>query len=178
MGFNPENALVDSSRLVADMVIGAVGNDPGRFAVLMKVVLEGKGNQSDRAARVAYLITDTRPEWIAPYAGRLISRVISTKRRSLRKNILRILTCYTFTGEEENLGVLIDRCFTWIIMEYENPALQVYAMDILEQMTGIEPGLVPELVSAIEEGMSRGSAGFRNRGTRVLKKIIRGKNPS
>ena len=71
--------------------------------------------------------------------------------------------------EEQSVKVL-DFCFKMLTL-FETAAIKVHAMQILYNISQKEPGLKPELISAIELAIQEGTTGVKNRGQRMLKKL-------
>ena len=55
----------------------------------------------------------------------------------------------------------------------ESVAVKVYSMEILYQVSQSEPDLKKELADSIEWRLDEENAGFRNKGSKILKKLSR-----
>ncbi len=163
-----ESLLVDSSRAVADMAVQAVCCDPSLVKQLVDLALQDKGQVSSRAGRALYLAAETCQCDIHPYANRIIRAIYTAKSEGLKKNFLRLLTIYTFTGEEKDLGTFVDYCMRCIVAYDETPAVRIHCMRILANLTQQIPELRHELIAAIESGMPYGSTGFKSFGKKTI----------
>ena len=72
---------------------------------------------------------------------------------------------------EDWQGLLFDICLNKIMDPKEKPAIQVYCMQAAYNIAGDIPELKEELAIVIEAGLEYGSAGFQNRGMKLLKKL-------
>jgi len=105
------------------------------------------------------LLTDKLPD--------LINGLLATKDSSLKRHFTRILCRYHIP--EEYLGAIVNRSFE-LLVPTEPPAVRVFAMQLLYNITLRQPDLKGELISVIqgliEEG---GSVGFINRAVKLLR---------
>jgi hypothetical protein len=173
---NFEEQLVDSSRLIADLVAKNVGDNKEYFKELMELSFSGKPKISMRASRVATLCVEKYPFLIEPYLDKIIYSLPDDE--SIRKNFLKVLAEAELKFSEDQLGYLFDNCFEMLISDKSSIATKVYTMQILYKISQIEPDLKIELISAIEEQVPKGSSGVKYFGRAILKKLYRevGKN--
>ena len=75
--------------------------------------------------------------------------------------------------DEDHLGILIDRCFTWLEDPIYPTAVKMFSMQIIYNYIEAEPDLAPELIAIIENQYAESSPGFKNRGDKILKKLYR-----
>ena len=88
----------------------------------------------------------------------------------LKRHSLRMLSrCPLPSGD---LGPLINICFNWLTSAGESVAVKVFCMEILYRISQSEPELKKELADSIEWRMQEETAGFKNRGMKILKKFI------
>jgi hypothetical protein len=166
-----EFQLVDSSRFIAEMVAANVGNDPARFKKLMDLAFSGKNKVSMRASRAAIFCVEKHPHLIVPYLDKIIRLLPDNE--SVRKNFMKILAETPLDFTEDQLGILVEYCFEMLMSDKYTIANKVYSMELLYEISEIEPGLKIELMSAVEEQIPRGSSGIKVIGKRLLKKLYR-----
>ena len=168
---NFEAQLVDSSRLIADIVAENVGNNTEHFKELMGLSFNGELKIAMRASRVATFCVEKYPYLIEPYLDKIIYSLPDNE--SIRKNFLKILAETDLKFNEDQLGILFDNCFEILINDKSSIASKVYCMQILYNISEIEPDLKIELISAIEEQITKGSSGVKVIGRNILKKLYR-----
>ena len=66
---------------------------------------------------------------------------------------------------------MVDICFNFLLSQDEPVAIRVFAMTVLGNIAQKWPELKNELRMAIEENMEFGSAGFKSRGKKELKRL-------
>jgi hypothetical protein len=108
---------------------------------------------------------------LQPFISDIIVRLPVFNHDGLKRHSLRILTRYN-VGENES-GQLISYCFDILSRPFESVAVKVHAMEILYRMSCREPDLKKELAETIEWRMEEESAGFRNRGMKILKRLYK-----
>jgi len=70
-----------------------------------------------------------------------------------------------------HLGPLINICFNWLTSAGESVAVKVWCMEIHYRIAQSEPELKKESADSIEWRIQEETAGFRNRGMKILKKL-------
>jgi hypothetical protein len=68
-------------------------------------------------------------------------------------------------------GILADRCFQFLNSAKETIAVKVFSMTVLFRIVKKYPELKMELKESIQSQLPFGSAGFKNRGQKVLKAL-------
>ena len=100
---NFEAQLVDSSRLIADLVTENVGNNASHFKALIELSFSGKHKIAMRASRVVVFCVEKFPYLIEPYLDRIIYSLPEDE--SVRKNFMKILAETTLEFNEDQLGI-------------------------------------------------------------------------
>ena len=72
---------------------------------------------------------------------------------------------------EDYQGEYADLCFELLNNPMEAIAVRIFAMEILWNITRNYPELAPELALVIREHLPNGSAGFKSKGRKTLKRI-------
>lgn len=88
---------------------------------------------------------------------------------SVRRNVVRIYQ--TVSIPEEIEGELYEKCINQILDPKEAIAIKVFSMTVCERIAMRYPDLIPELCDAIASQLPNGSAGIKNRGSKILKKL-------
>ena len=166
-----ESQLVDSSRLIAEMVAENVGNNPEHFEKLMALAFSGKGKISMRASRAAIFCVQKYKHLIEPYLNKIIHMLPEDE--SVKKNFMKILAETPLEFNEEQLGILVDKSFGTLMNDKSSVANKAYSMELLYKISEIEPDLKIELIPVIEEQIPTGSSGVKLIGRRLLKKLYK-----
>ena len=107
------------------------------------------------------------PELLKGKLPEIIEALINTRDGSLKRHFTRILCRYTIP--EDYLVVLVNKCFE-LLLPVEPPAVRIFAMQILFNITLQLPDIKGELISVIENMREEGgSAGFINRSGKLLR---------
>lgn len=168
-----EDLLFDSSRRTADIAVSAIGDNPEIFKKFLDFAMQDKGRYAMRAARVVQLATTNHPELIRPYIKEIIFELPAFKNDGLRRNFLKILTEPSLNLDEDTLGILVNVSFNYLVSPSEKPAMKVYAMEILCNISQFYPDIRSELISTIEDQLPRSTTAVKSRGKQVLTKLYK-----
>ncbi len=166
-----ESQLVDSSRIIAELVAENVGDNPEHFKKLMELAFSRKEKIAMRASRAAIFCVQKYRHLIEPYLDKIIHMLPEDE--SVRKNFMKILSETPLEFNEEHLGILVEICFEMLLNDRSSIANKAYSMELLYKISEIEPDLKTELIAAIEEQIPTGSSGIKLIGKRLLKKLYR-----
>ena len=144
-----------------------IGNDPKRFAVLVKLFFQGQYLITQRAAWALSLCSEVYPNLVKPYLKQLIENLKQPGLHdAVKRNTLRLLQDidipYHLTGSTA------DHCFKLLASKNEAVAVRVFSMSVLFNVCKKEPDLRNELKLLIEEQLPYASAAFRSRGEKIL----------
>ncbi len=166
---NFREQLVDSSRLVGNIVAEKVGENPEHYKQILDIVLTDEIPMSSRAGRVLDFCTIKNPGLITPHIARIFNQI--KKGQCLHRSVLKIFSELPVTFTEEQEGMLVDACFKWLADDSQAVAIKVYCMEILGKFAQKEPGIIPELVSILEEQIPTGTAGIKSRSRKIIRKL-------
>ncbi|MFO7939155.1 MAG: hypothetical protein R6U66_05340 [Bacteroidales bacterium] len=151
------------------LVVGFIGHDEEKFAALMQLVTPEEGRIAGRAAWVMEKVAAQHPALLIPYLNKLIQILPAAQNDALKRHILKQLTLYPLV--EEELGFLYEYSMEVLLSKRERVAAKIYAMQLMYQISTIEPDLKPELMVLIESRYNTGSPGYKNRASKLLKKL-------
>lgn len=164
--------LLEHSKANADLIKEWIGTDEDRFALLVRLFLENEYRVSQRAAMVLGHIHDSFPFLLQPFLPQIIKHLRQPDiHDAVKRNIVRILQNVEIPKEHH--GEVADVCFTWLEDPNIAVAIRVFSMSVLWNICQEVPELMPELKATIEDWLDYGSAGFKSRGKKVLKMIIK-----
>lgn len=161
-----EALQAEHSKAQSERIAEYVGNDPVRFAELMESFLSEDKELSRRAGWALSHCTDRHPTLVEPYLADMIRNLRREVHVAVKRHTVRALQEVEIP--DELLGEAADICFGYLADHHEAIAVKVFAMTVLANICRREPDLGNELRLLIEEQMPYASAGFRNRGKRIL----------
>jgi hypothetical protein len=162
--------LFETSRRNTDLVAEIIFQKPELFEELFRVFARNVEPVSRRAAWVIDTVSEKYPEFIAPHLSDVIDLLQKFRHDGLKRHSMRILARSPLPSGNL-LGELIKISFEWLLSPHEAIAAKIYCMEILYRVSQMEPDLKKELADSIEWRMTEESAGFKNRGRKMLKKL-------
>jgi len=159
---------IDSSRLIADQVVDAVGDNFEYFKTVLELCFSEKYPVSMRAARVISLCNEKYPTLIIPYLDQLIKMIAKSKIDGVKRGILKTFKESVDLKLFTNLGELVDICFEWLMNPKEAVAVRYYCIKILTKICVIEPELKNEFITVLENISFESSSGMAN----LAKKMV------
>ena len=140
------------------------------FDVLMSIALNREEQRSWRAAYLADLIHDDFPEMLLPYLPKIVEKLKSENNASKRRHWLKLICMNQI--EERYFGFLFDFCIDMFTSAKEAIAVRVHAMQILFNISEMEPDLKSEILALIEHEMEYHSTpGIKSRGKKLADKL-------
>lgn len=168
-----EQILSAHSKANTNLIVDYVGNDPEKFDALMALFFRGSYRLTQRAAWAVSGCVHHHPQLIYPHLLQFIDKLHHRDiHNSVKRNSLKVLEEIEIPSDYQ--GKLISLCFNFLEDRKEPVAVKVFAMSILFKLTRNEPDLQRELRILIEDQLPYASAGFKSRGTKVLKAIRSG----
>lgn len=161
--------LREHSKQNALRIADFVGDDPGKFALLMDLFLGSEYRVTQRAAQIVKFCALKHAKLIDPYMQQMIQNLHKKVHVAVKRNTLRILQDMSLP--EELLGDATEVCFNLFRSHAEPIAVKVFAMTVLANICEKEPELSRELQILIEDQMPYSSAGFKSRAGKILKKL-------
>lgn len=169
-----DQLLAELSKKNTDYIASVVGNDENLFKQLIDLLLSNEKYVSGRSAWVIETLWLKYPYLIDPYINDLVDFLPVSKYDNQKRHCLKILSSRDIREfDEERLGILIDRCFTWLEDPVYPTAVKMFSMQIIYNFIKIEPVLAPELIALIENQFDDGTPGFKNRGEKILKELYK-----
>lgn len=142
------------------------------FDELIETFLSNNTRVSQITSWAIGRIVEKHPQLADKHHNLLISHLKSnTAHNAVRRNIVRIYQTASIPSDIE--GKLYQLCFNFISDPKEAIAIRVFSMTICERLALKYPELVHELVTCIHAHLANGSAGFQNRGTKIIDKLSR-----
>lgn len=114
--------------------------------------------------------SEQKPEILEPYVVRVATSLPILPNSSIRRHFTRMLMRHPIP--EENMGIVVDKCFEWLLSN-EPVAVKANSLQVLYNITLIEPDLKGELMAAIESQYEEGSKGFKNKARKIVAALNR-----
>ena len=164
-----EQLMVENSRRNTDYIMHQIGDNPDLFKELMNVLFGEDTLIAYRASWAISSITDISPELMKPYLKKIIVGLEKFDRTGIHRNLLRALAEMDIPKAMQ--GKLFDICYRWLQSRFEPPAVKVYCMQILFNISKNEPDLLKEIKLIIEELTDHESAAIKSRSKQLMKKL-------
>lgn len=163
--------LCDSSKKVAEIAASCVLDDPERIRQVTGIMLADEYPYSHRAARVLELCCVQFPELFNKHQNLIIQAMQKVRSAGVIRSILKIVADCPVTLSKKNTGILLALCFD-LLSDISMPvAIRVHSMQFLYNVSLHEKDIRDELISILEAGYADGSAGFRSRSDKILRKL-------
>jgi hypothetical protein len=162
-----EALLEVHSKAQATKIADHIGDDPERFAELMKCMLGPVYRVSQRAAWPVSLCIERHPELIKPYWGKLAQQLEREDAHvAVRRNVARLLQFVDIPKRYQ--GRIFDACYNLLADPNETVAVRVFSMTVAAKIAKNEPELMEELRMIATKYPQAATAGFRVRARRAL----------
>ena len=162
--------LVKNSKEIVLQVLNAIHEDPSRMEELMNCFFDEDLRLCQYASWPAGMIADSKPELIIPYLEKMLDNLETPHHDAVIRNTFRTLQNLDIPEELE--GLAFEKAFNFLANPQNAIAIRVFAMSVCGNIAQKYPELKHELIPVIEEQLPYGSAGFKNRGMKVLKALI------
>ena len=162
--------LVETSRRNTDLIAGIIFQKSELYGELFRLFARNEEPLSRRSAWVLDTVAEKYPKLIEPYINTIIELLPTFTHDGLKRHSMRILARSPLPCDSY-LGDLINISFEWLLSPKEAVAVKVHCMEILYRVSQVEPEIKKELADTIEWRLNEESAGFKNRGQKMLKKL-------
>lgn len=160
--------MAEHSKRQTMAIVEYIGEDPKRFAELMKVFFAGEYRLTQRAAWPMNYCAERHPELILPYLPKLLDCL---KREDMhdavRRNVVRLLQYIEIP--KRLAGKVYSHCIDLLDDAYQPIAVRVFAMTVASRIAKSEPDLMNELRLIVRKHLPHTTAAFRVRAREVLK---------
>jgi hypothetical protein len=165
--------LVDSSRLLADILVSDIGNDLLKFDEMLRIAFRDEYPVSMRAARVISLVAERNRELIDPYIPIITDMIIKCRVDGVKRSFLKILAETPAQFDEKTIGKITDMAFKWIDDPKQAIAVRYYCIDILLKISSDYPEIGMELSEILKNMIVDTSSGLKSKSRKVLKYLDR-----
>lgn len=161
--------LKEHSKSQSQKIATYIGYNKKRFDELMSLFFSSEYRVTQRAAMVVSHCADKHHELVAPYLEPMILNLKNDVHVAVQRNTLRVLQ--EMEMPDSVIGDAADICFKIMESAKEPTAVKVFAMTLLANICKKVPELKNVLKILIEDQLPYGSAGFKSRGNKILKRL-------
>jgi hypothetical protein len=169
--YDYELKLIDSSRMIADILVADIGNIQEKYDEMMALALRDEYPLSMRAARIVALCSFKHLNLVKPHLKSIIKILPCAKVDGLKRSFLKILAELPVYIDEEELGKLTGTAFEFLSDHKQSVAIRVFSIDILVNIGKRYPDIKFELKTILESVIPEGSAGLRAKCRKTLKTL-------
>ncbi len=152
-----------------DLLIGEVVKSESHFNRLLELALHEKDPLAWRACWVLDGSDEKRPGLARKHISSIVKALPGLESKGTLRSLLRLLTRYDIPEEEQ--GLLIDLCFSYLVSEQYPVAVKAHAMQIIYHHVLLYPELKDELIAVIEDQAENNSVGFKARGSILINQM-------
>ncbi|MBP9664546.1 MAG: hypothetical protein KBD94_07975 [Pyrinomonadaceae bacterium] len=165
---NIRDALLEAhSKANTLRITDYIGDDPARFAELMRCMFGPVYRLSQRAAWPVSYCIQHHPEMIRPYWGRLVAQLERDDAHvAVRRNVARLLQFVDIPKRHQ--GRIFDACYALLADVSQPVAVRCFSMTVAANIAKGTPELMDELRLIATEHPEAATAGSRSR----LRKIF------
>lgn len=159
--------LAVHSKQQAVIIVEYIGDDPKRFAVLMKLFFAGEYRLTQCAARPMSYCVERHPKLILPYLSKLLACLEREDMHdAINRNIMRLLQYIEIP--KRLMGKVYAHSVDFIDDAEQPIAVRVFAMTVAARIAKSEPDLLNELRLIIRKHLPHSTAAFRARAKQIL----------
>ncbi len=153
-----------------DFVFSYFDKHPEDFPSLLDVALDESEKTNWRAAWLIDKLNNRYPELIYSKIGLIQEAVLQCENQSKLRHFLKLISLHPIN--KQATGLLFDRSFQIFTNPNYAIAIRVHAMQILYEISCLEPELKPELILIIEQELElHSSAGICSRGRKIVNRL-------
>lgn len=168
--FLTEQIHLEHSKQQAQRLAAWIGHDADRFAVLMGIFLGGDYRLCQRSAWVLTHVAHKAPQLVEPWLPKMVAKTREPGvHDTVKRNVVRLFEDINIP--DAIMDDLADVCFRFLADPREAVAVRAFSMTVLDKICQKIPELKPELCLIIEEHIEHGTAAFKSRGNKILKKL-------
>ena len=164
--------LVNTPREIRQAGVLYIKNNPNQLQNLIEMSFSDSQPEAWRATWVlADLVKNDIKirKKIQPLSSEIIASFKTFNSPGQIREFLKVIQLLELN--QEDMGLLIDMSFNWLLDRKADQSFRVHAMQIIFDYSKQEPDLLPELKAILEQEMEFALPGFKSRGRKILKKI-------
>ncbi len=163
-----QNILKENSRKQAEKIAEWVLKDVKRLPELLQMLEDEDKTVVQRAAYPLGILGEIRPHLFIKWIPKIIRLLQNPRHNSVARNLYRVLSFLKIP--EKHQTALLDQALADLANPKSPVAVQVFSMTVAANIADPFPEIREEVKDVIEMGMENGSAGYKSRGKKILKK--------
>ena len=152
-----------------DLLVSEVIKSESNFTRLLWLALHEKDPVAWRAAWLLDGSDEKMPGMAGKHIPGIVKALPGLQSMGTIRSLLRMLTRHSIPENEQ--GLLIDLCFSYLVSELYPVAVKAHAMQIIYNHVLQYPELKNEFIAVIEDQAENNSAGFKARGRSLIKQM-------
>ena len=152
-----------------DLLAGEVIKSPTHFNTLLQLALHEKDPLAWRASWILDGSDERKPGMASRHIPEIVQALPALESKGSLRTLLRMLSRYDIPEEEQ--GLLIDLCFSYLVSGQYPVAVKAHAMLIIYNHVLLYPELKDEFIAVIEDQEANNSVGFKSRGRNLIKQM-------
>ena len=153
------------SRIVIDMAVQYVGNDPERFERIVNYVLSGNPPVPHMAAWVLTVCCEKNPQLLLPHIDKLIEALPSYYHSGITRMVLRSLMMVQIPDHVK--GLLFEYCMKFYDDKVSPIAVKANAMEIMYNIASTEHELLQEFELMLEPKILSFDKGIKSKALKI-----------
>lgn len=159
------------SRQNADIVEAYVVETPGAIIRLMTCFFCDEVNVAQRAAQVVGNLGRHHPSMLEPWWDEMVTAGERPVHVAIRRNVARYFSELKLDLPETLESRIVASFTRWVCEEKTPVAVSVFAMQFIADRCVHYPEQGKRIAQVIEEKIDSASAGFQNRGKKILRQM-------
>jgi hypothetical protein len=160
--------LAEHSKRQTMAIVEFIGDDPKRFAELMKLFFAGEYRLTQRAAWPMNYCAERHPKLILPYLPKLLDCLEREDMHpAVKRNVVRLLQ--TIEIPRRLIGRVYAHCVDLIDDAQESIAVRAFALTVAARIAKSEPALLNELRLIVRKHLPHATAAFQQRAKEILR---------
>ena len=152
-----------------DLLIQEVIKSESHFTSLLELAIHEKDPLAWRASWVLDGSDELKPGLATTYISTIVKALPGLESKGSLRSLLRLLSRHDIPEEEQ--GLLIDLCFSYLVSELFPLAVKAHAMMIIFNHVLIYPELKDEFIAVLEDQTENNSVGFKTRARNLMKQM-------
>lgn len=170
MSYIAEILKKDRSKKKVLHLLDYIGTQPDRVDEMMKLVLGPDQKKAIHAAWVLYHYVEIHVRLLHPYFDDAVAVLLNHPHQAIERGLLRMFWMMD-SWPEEHFTPLVDHMMQIILNTKSKIAAQALSMEALLKHLDPYPEMLKELAYVVEEGVPYGSAGYKAKARKVIKRI-------
>ncbi len=159
----------EHSKKQAQRICDSIINGEAELSTLLNLLYVGGMRMRQRAAWPLELLAKAEEERIYPYLPEIIEQLSTSVEDSFTRNIYRALQHMRFN--EDHIGAVYEVAFAHLADPQSAIAIQAFSMTTCANIAHVYPELAHEIIPTIQDLYDTGSAGYKARAKKELKRL-------